>query len=280
MAALSSTLENPRMRTMVVPREHGAWGMMLVPLVTGAVVALRTGINGGSLTLFILAAMTLFWLRTPVESWLGVSSIKAQTDDERSIVLKVMVITGALAVASIAGLLASGHNRGLLVIGAIAGFSLALQAVVKKRGRKGRMPAQVIGAIGLTSTAAGAYYVATGRLDRTALALWLANWLFAGNQVHFVQVRIHGSRAASFAQKMVSGHSFVAGQILMAGAVLAAWHIGVFPGLTMLAFVPVMVRGVLWFVRGRQPFDVHQLGFSELAQALVFGALLCAGFLA
>src|SRR6516165_4755259 len=136
MAALSSTLENPRMRTMVVPREHGAWGMMLVPLVTGAVVALRTGINGGSLTLFILAAMTLFWLRTPVESWLGVSSIKAQTDDERSIVLKVMVITGALAVASIAGLLASGHNRGLLVIGAIAGFSLALQAVVKKRGRK------------------------------------------------------------------------------------------------------------------------------------------------
>ena len=66
----------------------------------------------------------------------------------------------------------------------------------------------------------------------------------------------------------------------MAGAVLAAWHTGVFPGLAMLAFVPVMVRGVLWFVRGRQPFDVHQLGFSELAQALVFGALLCAGFLA
>jgi hypothetical protein len=168
----------------------------------------------------------------------------------------------------------------LLVIGAIAGFSLALQAVVKKRGRQGRMPAQVIGAIGLTSTAAAAYYVATGRLDRTALALWLANWLFAGNQIHFVQVRIHGSRAASFAQKMVAGQSFVAGQILMAGAVLAAWHTGVFPGLVMLAFVPVMVRGVLWFVRGRQPFDVHKLGFSELAQALFFGALLCAGFLA
>ena len=79
MAAHVSTVQNSRLRTMVIPREHGAWGMMLVPLATGAVVALRTGVNGGALTLFILAAMSLFWLRTPVEAWLGTSAIKAQT---------------------------------------------------------------------------------------------------------------------------------------------------------------------------------------------------------
>ncbi len=165
----------------------------------GGVVATASSVNGGALTLFVIAAMSLFWLRTPVESWLGTSAIKAHTADERAFVLRMIAGVGLLAAISVAGLLWSGHNRGLLLIGAIAAFAFVVQAAVKKLGRKGRMPAQVIGAIGLTSTAAGAYYVATGQLNHTAIALWLANWLFAGNQIHFVQVRIHSSRAATFA---------------------------------------------------------------------------------
>ena len=55
--------------------------------------------------------------------------------------------------------------------------------------------------------------------------------------------------------------------------------LNVFPKLVVFAFVPVLLRGTLWFLRGRQPLDVHKLGFAELAQALIFGALLCAAFL-
>jgi len=61
MAAQVSALQNSRLKTMVIPREHGAWGMMLVPLATGAVVALRVGVNSVALVLFILAAMSLFF---------------------------------------------------------------------------------------------------------------------------------------------------------------------------------------------------------------------------
>src|SRR5271166_316956 len=219
MAAHVSTLYNSRLKTMVIPREHGAWGMMLVPLATGTVVALRTGINGGALTLFILAAMSLFWLRTPVEAWLGTSAIKAQTRQERAFVLRMITCIALLAAASTAMLLWNGRNRGLLLIGAVSALAFAMQAVVKKLGRKGRMPAQVIGAIGLTSTAAGAYYVATGKLDHVALALWLANWLFAGNQIHYVQVRIRSSRATTMDEKPHQGFSFLAGQVLVTGAI-------------------------------------------------------------
>src|SRR5271157_3226172 len=202
MAAHVSTVYNSRLKTMVIPREHGAWGMMLVPLATGAVVALRAGINGGALTLFILAAMSLFWLRTPVEAWLGTSAIKAQTEQERAFVLPMIVGIALLAAASIAMLLWNGRNRGLLLIGVVAALAFAMQAV--------RMPAQVIGAVGLTSTAAGAYYVAAGKLDHVALALWLANWLFAGDQIHFVQLRIRSSRAADTNEKLQQGLPFFA----------------------------------------------------------------------
>lgn len=264
---------------MVVPREHGAWGMLLVPLATGAVVALRLGGNGVALALFLCAAMSLFWLRTPVESWLCTSAIKAQTAEERAVVLRVILGVGLLATICVSLLLWDGHNRGLLVLGAIAAVAFVIQAAVKKLGRKGRMPAQIIGAIGLTSTAAGAYYVSAGQLDRTALALWLANWLFAADQIHFVQLRIHSGRTRSFDEKLRPGLPFLLAQIGLIGAILAACRLHLFPGAIALAFLPVLLRGTLWFVRGHQPLNVHHLGFSELAQAVVFGGLLCAVFL-
>lgn len=263
---------------MVIPREHGAWGMLLMPLATGAIVGMRGGGNTGALTLFLVAAMSLFWLRTPAESWLGTSPIKAQTKHERTIVLRTICGIATLALASVTALLWKG-NRGLLLIGAIAGVAFAIQAGVKNLGRKGRMPAQVIGAIGLSSAAAGGYYVATGRLDHIAIALWLATWLFAGDQIHFVQLRIHSSRAEGFEQKVEQGLPFLVAQIGLIVIVLAACRVGFFPTAAAVAFLPVLLRGTLWFIRRRQPLDVHKLGFSELGQAILFGTLLCAAFL-
>ena len=185
----------------------------------------------------------MFWLRTPIESWLGTSPIKAQTEQERAFVLQMITVMGALAAITVAALLWNGQHRGLLVIGGITGLAFAVQAVVKKLGRKGRMPAQMIGAIGLTSTAAGAYYVATGQLDRTAIALWLANWLFAGDQIHFVQLRIHSSRAATFQEKLQKGLPFFVGQFVLIGVVLDACHLHFFPAAAAMAFLPVLLRG-------------------------------------
>ncbi|MGD0932701.1 MAG: YwiC-like family protein [Candidatus Korobacteraceae bacterium] len=279
MAAHISTVPHSRLRAMVVPREHGAWGMMLVPLATGAVIAARTAVNSNALIILLIAALSLFWLRTPLESWLGTSPIKAQTNYEYGLLMKAIVAIGVVAAGNVAALLWNGHNRGLLIIGGVAALAFAAQAGVKKLGRKGRMPAQIIGAIGLTSTAACAYYVATGRLDRTAVALWLANWLFAADQIHFVQVRIHSSRAETLGDKLRPGMGFLAGQTGLIVAIIAACRLKVFPAAIVLAFLPILLRGTIWFARGRQPLDVHKLGYSELAQALVFGALLCAAFL-
>ncbi len=263
---------------MVIPREHGAWGMLLVPLVTGAVVASVLGVSVYALGLFAVAALALFWMRTPVEAWLGTTAIKAQAAQERATVLAVSVGLALLAVATIGGLFYLGLSRGLLFIGAVAAGAFGIQAVVKGLGRTGRMPAQIIGAIGLTSTSAAAYYVCTGVLDRTAIALWLANWLFAGDQVHFVQVRIRGSRLDSSGGKLRRAYGFFTGQIVLLIVVIGLARFGVFPRFAVLAFLPALVRGFSWFLRGAEPLNVHRLGFSELAQALVFGALLCVVF--
>jgi hypothetical protein len=171
-----------------------------------------------------------------------------------------------------------GQNRALFPMGAVVTLGFMIQAALKKMSRRLRMAAQVVGAIGLTATAPAAYIVAAGRFDSVAGALWLANWLFAGDQIHFVQLRIHAARVEGIALKLRRGLAFLAGQVCLAAALIVAASFGFLPWLALLAFAPVLFRGVAWFLRSAQPLAVRRLGWSELAHAVAFGALLVAAF--
>jgi YwiC-like protein len=265
---------------MVVPREHGAWGMLLVPFATGTVVALYAAANTAAVAVFLVAVLTLFWLRTPAEAWLGTSPIKASSGRERSVAAIAALTLGSVAVGAAIALILDGHLWGLCAIAAVVTVSFCLQTLVRRAGRRGRMPAQVIGALGLTSTAAGAYYVATGHLDRVAGALWLANWLFAWNQIQFVQLRIRSSRTVGLQEKMRQGDVFLAGQLALLVFVVVFGRMGFLPKFAALAFVPAVVRGTQWFFIAPGTVNVHRLGFSELFQSVLFGAILCAVFAA
>jgi len=267
------------MRAMVVPREHGAWGLLLVPLFTGAAVGIASDHRIWPVVLFAGAALTLFWLRTPVESLLGTTPLKAQTAAERKWVSMVALVLAAVSAGCLAGLLWNGRNRGLLLLGSVGALAFVIQALLKKLSRKTRTTAQLVGAIGLTCTAPAAYYVASGRLEMRALVLWAANWIFAGDQIHFVQLRIHAARAATYREKWAVGRVFFLIQILLLPVLAIAWHLRLIPGLVILAFVPVLFRGVSWFFRGPQSLQIRNLGWSEMKQGILFGILLAAAFI-
>ena len=198
---VKSNPQKERRRALVVPREHGAWGMLLVPLATGAAAGLVAGGRVAPVLLSTTAVLFLFWLRTPAESWLGTGALRAQTLDERRMVRNVTLSLATIATVSLSAVLWHGKNRELIWVGLIAGAAFAAQMVLKKMGRSTRVASEMVGALALTSTATAAYYVATQRFDETAWALWLINWLFAANQIHFVWLRIRGARAAGWSEK-------------------------------------------------------------------------------
>jgi len=252
--------------------------MLLVPLVTGAAVGLLDGGRVAPVLLLTTAVLALFWLRTPTESWLGTSVVRAQTLEERQLVRNVTLPLATIAAIALSALFWQGRNRELIWLGMIAGAAFAAQILLKKMGRTTRLAAEVVGALALTSTAPAAYYVATGRLDARAWALWLVNWLFAANQIHFVWLRIRGARAAGWNEKFTVGWSFLAGQILLGGMLALACHFSWLPESTLIAFAPVLFRGFVWFAKRPQPIVVRRLGWTEMAHAVVFGLLLTAGF--
>ncbi len=267
-----------RLRSFVLPREHGAWGILLIPLMTGGWIGFESGRAMLPLILFTAAALSLFCLRTPAEALLGASAMRPASRAERRVVLYSIVSYSAVATFAVGWLLLREQALGVIFIGAAAAIVFGLQSGLKRLGRPARMAAQLVGAIGLTSTAAGAYYAVTGESGRLALILWAVNWLFASNQIHFVQVRIRGARAANFGEKFDQGRWFLMNETVTVLLLVAAWGTSLLPGLAALAFVPVLLRGLYWFLEGEKPLVIHRLGFTELAHALAFGALLILGF--
>jgi len=272
------TLHGARMRSFVLPREHGAWGILLIPLVSGGWIGYEGGARIAPLLLFAVAALALFCLRTPAEIWLETSPLRAQTAAEKRTVLLSIGVYASLAATALFVLIWRERAALLLVLGAAVAALFVAQGILKKLSRRNRMLAQLVGALGLTSTAAGAYYVVTGNLDATAMVVWGLNWLFAANQIHFVQLRIRAARAATLAEKLNEGRRFLAGEALTVLILLLAWRLGGLPGAAAWAFGPVLARGLVWFFRQPTPLGIHRLGFSELAHALTFGALLILGF--
>jgi YwiC-like protein len=275
----SSDAQQARKRALVIPREHGAWGLLLVPLFTGAVTGLAAGHRIVPLMLVTLCALSLFWLRTPLEGLLGTSVLKATTKEERSISLLASILLASIAATCLVALIWKGSNRWLLPFGAAAAFAILLQAAMQKLGRSARMPAQLLGALGLTCTAPAAYYVAAGKLDARAFILWAANWIFAGNQIHFVQLRIHSARAIGFAQKFAQGRYFFLAQPVLLIVLIIASLRRLLPSLAIIAFIPALVRGALWFFQTPRALDLKRLGWGEMVHGITFGLLLSLAFI-
>lgn len=270
--------QSSRLRLLVMPREHGAWGILLIPLLSGGAAALSRHPDFSRFPALALAVVALFWLRTPMESLLGASPMRAQTAAERRLVIRAIALVGSVVVLGLLGLFWGRQNSSLLLLGAAVALIFAVQTLLRRSGRRARTAAQILGALGLTSAAAGAYYVVTGQLDGRALTLWLANWLFAANQVHLVQLRIHGAKLTKWAERISAGRRFLWGVVLSAALLLLAWHSWRLPGLALIAFVPLLVRGARWFFARPEPLRLHRLGLVELAHAIAFGALLSLAF--
>ena len=271
--------QQTRRRAMVVPREHGAWGLLLVPLFTGMAAGFAPEHRVWALLQFTLVALSLFLLRTPAEILVGTGAIVARTSDERWTAFIAGAGLGLLSSACLLGLLWKGQYQALWVLGAATAGSFVMQAVLRKLGRSTRMISQVVGAVGLTCTAPAAYYIGTGRLDTRAFMLWIANWIFAGNQIHFVQLRIHAGRANTFTEKFERGGFFFVAQAALLTLLVLVSRWNMVPTLAIIAFLPALVRGSLWFFRKAEALNVKSLGWSEMKHGVAFGILLAIAFL-
>jgi len=141
-----------------------------------------------------------------------------------------------------------------------------------------RIPRQLVGAFALSATGPGAYYVTTGRIDATALWLWLGVWLFAAGQIEYVQLRLRTANVKTRIGKARAGWRIGFLHLLLMGATIVAAATGL-PALLGLTFVPSSLRLFAWMLGPARKLKLYALGFSELFQNIAFNALLTVAFL-
>ncbi len=245
--------------------------MLLVPLVAGAVAGQPNGEQALKVLLFAMAVVGLFCLRTPLEAELGISALRPEGDAERRLIRLTICLYAALTASALVVLFIWAHAYGLVLLGAAAAIVFVLQVSLRRVDRETRLSSQLVGAIALSSTAAGAYYLASGRLRATAGILWFINWLFAADQIHFVQLRIRSVHAMSAEERIHKGKSFLIHQAVSLVVLGLIWRADWTPGLVLAGFVPLFARTWAWFLEPPSPFQVRRLGLSELMYAIVFG---------
>lgn len=195
----------PNIRVLV-PREHGTWGLLLFPLISGAIVGHYASPNASlkAALWFFLTALSAFLIYQPLESLLGFSLIKARSERQQRVATISVIVLAVMATAGVLELF-NLHRGAVLGIGLVAlgcfGVRISLGS-----SRAMRVPRQLIGALGLSSAAAGAYYAATGQIGWTGILLWLASWFFAVGQIEYVHLRISTAQVAATPAETTQQH--------------------------------------------------------------------------
>lgn len=265
-------------RKILVPREHGSWGIWLVPLVSGALIGAKGASAGASLPViwFLIASASAYLSYQPLEVLLGLSPLRVRTSREHNVALAWILSCLLLGSVSLVELVRLGRMK-IIWFAVLGGACFAIRWLFGKT-RAYRTSKQVMGALALTSTAAGSYYVAGGTINKTALLLWLAYWLFSAAQIEFVQLCIRTSSAKSSHQKFLAGRTVLAFHILLLLAAVAVSFGGLAPALFCAAFVPALMRVVLWVREAPRKINFRSLGFAELFQNLLFAAITTIAF--
>ncbi|MDP6100931.1 MAG: YwiC-like family protein, partial [Dehalococcoidia bacterium] len=253
---------------ILIPKEYGAWAMLLMPLImTLGVVGM--GLSG---LIYSIAVMGLYLARYPVELVVRRRTVPGLG---RWFFIYVSV-TGVLGL-----LLLAGYGLwGLLPLTMVAVFVLGLYLRLIRRRAERSAPAELVLVSGLSLTAAGAVYVELGGWTTLALWLWLLAALYSGSSVFFVRmmVRRPPQGGASLSRRLKLGKGAVFYQVFLWVGVLTMVVTGAVPPLVLVAFIPLLAKVVLGlFAVGGRP-RIRVLGFMELGHTAIFALLMVAAY--
>ncbi len=253
-----------------MPAEHGAWGILLVPYTSAVLLA---GTQSLSVCLVLVAALALFLLR-------GSLGTQGNWRDLAEPIHVSLATAGALA----GGWLIFAERRyGLIPLTAAAGALYLLQnALERKHSRealeKRSLAAELAGVVLLTLVAPAVWIAARGQLDALGIQVWLLNLLFFAGGVLYVKYRVRGLLVHrsfdGWTERIRFAWPVFAYHVLLIAFLTAAAARDSLPAMAILAFTPGVLRAAgLLFQLGRR-FPIRRLGWSEVAHAVAFAALL------
>jgi hypothetical protein len=249
--------------TLKLPREHGAWAMLYVPLVTGVMVARSLSWR---VMLFVLSATFLFIARESSVVWWRAH----RRGESRLDALQRLILYLGFAGLSIAPLVLIDRLYLLVPLGLAALLLLAVNAeqAVKREDRT--LLGETLAIAGLTMSAPAAHYVAVGEWQPAAFWLWLLSALYFVSSIFYVRLRVNLINPRRQAERKIawrrcaSYHAFL---LLSLFLVAASDRLSFF---ALAAFAPAIARASWSLVKPGGQLNLRRLGMLEIIYSVVF----------
>jgi hypothetical protein len=246
-----------------VPREHGAWAMLFVPLVTGVLVAWSFPLR---VLVFGLSATLLFIARESSASWWRAH----RKGERRAEALERLIIYLGLGGLSIAPLLFIDRLYLLVPLGLAALLLLAVNAEQAAKRVDRTIFGEILAIAGLTMTAPAAHYVALGEWQPAAFWLWLLSSLYFVSSVFYVRLRVNLINPRREAERKIawrrcaSYHAFL---LLLLLLLTASDRLSLF---ALAAFAPAVTRAFWSLIKPIGQLNLKRLGMLEIIYSVVF----------
>lgn len=257
-----------------LPKEHGSWAMLTIPLLLG--LSLAPAWHGAALVL-LLAALGFFLVRYPLA--VLVKTRKRAATDKTSL-WRWVAIYGGLTGLSGGWLVLVQGLWWLAPMGLLGGLLLLFHLWLVLRRQEMSLQGELAGIAGLALGAPMAYYAASGQLDRLAAMLWLINALYFGGTVFYIKLKVRQQPCLpapeQVSQRLVKAKGCLAYQMIVLTLLLALAAIQWMPLLTPLAFVPVTLKMLYgaWQWQDKKSLSLVRLGVVEMLHALAFAGLV------
>ena len=260
--ALSATTPPRAGLWWLLPREYGAWSMLLTGYITAVAVA-------DSLTpaaLWLLPAMILLLMaKEPLERLLRA---KAGEGGQRLRCLGILL--AELILSGVFGSLAasSAHSAAIYVMPLIAAPFYAVAMLLGFWGECWRTLRELVATWGLLLAVPGTWIALGLPADMAMWIVYLGLVLHFLYGVGFLRLQIVAARTHMEATEVRQGTILLAGSasLITVGVVVVSLF-GYLPIWAAVPLLPQMVRAYLWLGSGRPWLEMNRMGRQEVALA-------------
>lgn len=250
-----------------VPREHGAWFMLCMPMMAVLVGTGADFVGAGLLVLAVVSAFCGQYLAGLVLRGRGVAHAKVWLG----------IYVGILSASS--GLLMGVYGvTDLMWLGTFAGAIMGWQLIRSRFSRKRldrSISGELVAVAGLVLTAPCAYVVSSGTLSQSAIGLWGLFVLYFGSSVFFVKMHLLAAQKKEglvFRDRVHLGIGVLVYHGVLGGQLVLFYLMGAPAGLLLLlGFAPVILRALVGWLRlsNRLP-NLKYVGLVESVYTLWF----------
>ena len=260
-------MSNLNWRKHLIPREHGAWAMWIVPFIIGMFAS--GGFTIQALQVF-LSTLLVFFARSALGSAVRLRERDKSTAAKCLVIAAIELLAAILCVISIV----LEINISFIVVSGLAGLILLADLFWVRDRMERNLGIELIGVAGFVITGPAVYLANTGQWQVTAIWLWLFSFVYFAGSVFYVKLRL--ARTAVKGKIMENEQKYA--RLIIAYTLVISVILIVMAGITniagwfLLGYIP-------WFlyllINGFKPAkNLNRIGWVLIVHSLYFTTVL------